>query len=53
MTRFLFHRLTTNCPLFHSFTTRLGTIPAGVATVTATGDGRVGTTEVSWAAKTC
>ena len=39
--------------LFHSFTTRLGTIPAGVATVTATGDGRVGTTEVSWAAKTC
>jgi len=39
--------------LFHTFTTRLANLPAGSATVTATGDGRTGATTVSWAAKNC
>ena len=39
--------------LFHSFTTRLANLPAGSATVTATGDGRTGTATVAWAAKNC
>jgi len=39
--------------LFHTFTTRLANLPAGSATVTATGDGRTGTATVAWAAKNC
>jgi hypothetical protein len=39
--------------LFHTFTTRLASLPAGKATVTATGDGRSATVEAPWAAKNC
>lgn len=39
--------------LFHTFTTRLASLPTGAATVTATGDGRTGTADVTWAAKNC
>ncbi len=39
--------------LFHTFTTRLKSIPAGTATATASADGRTGTAEVTWAAKSC
>lgn len=39
--------------LFHTFTTRLKSLPEGSATVTATGAGRTGQVTVTWPAKTC
>jgi hypothetical protein len=39
--------------LFHAFTTRLASLPAGKATVTATGDGRTAVVDAPWAAKNC
>jgi len=39
--------------LFHTFTTRATSVTAGTATVTATADGRTGTAQAAWAAKSC
>ena len=39
--------------VFHSFTTRAGSIPAGTATVSAEGDGRSGEVDVAYAEKSC
>jgi hypothetical protein len=39
--------------VFHTFTTRATSVPAGTATVSATGDGRTGTATVNYVAKSC
>lgn len=38
---------------FHTFTTRLASLPAGTAAVAATGDGRTAAVDVPWVAKSC
>ncbi|MFZ8755923.1 family 16 glycoside hydrolase [Microbacterium sp. HMH0099] len=39
--------------VFHTFTTRAASVPAGEATVSATADGRTGEATVAYAAKSC
>jgi hypothetical protein len=39
--------------VFHTFTTRAASVPAGDASVSATGDGRTGAATAAYAAKSC
>jgi hypothetical protein len=39
--------------VFHTFTTRVASVPAGDATVAVTGDGRTGAATAAYAAKSC